>query len=179
VPTELPLTGSERYITGSAFASQSTSSSLMRRQIAPRTRKRGSCRRQLQQAIRSASDTRQATKPIWAAALFPQIPTGWDDAFSDQFFDLSNNHGRVFGPHQRPGSYVLIGAFSTENIAPFRWPGHGYDSFNKARDNFARRVSRASVFQLIGSVDLENAIVADPEVSTGDHDGTAALLWAK
>jgi hypothetical protein len=111
--------------------------------------------------------------------LFPQIPTGWDDAFSNQFFELSNNHGRIFGPHQRPGSYVLIGAFSTESIAPFRWPGHRYDSFNKARDHFARRISRASVFQLIGSVDLENAIVADPEVSTGDHDGTAALLWAK
>jgi hypothetical protein len=108
--------------------------------------------------------------------LYPQIPSGWDDAFSDEPFEFSNNHGRVFGPHKSDGGYVMIGAFSREQVVPFRWPGHRYSSFNRARDDFARRLAQASEYKLVGYVSLENSIVGDANVTTGDHDGRAVLL---
>jgi hypothetical protein len=39
-----------------------------------------------------------------------QLPTGWDDAFSNHLFEVTNNHGRMFGPIQHGRSYILIGA---------------------------------------------------------------------
>lgn len=109
---------------------------------------------------------------------YSQIPRGWDDALSDDPFELSNNHGRLFGPHRTPRGYVLTGAFSREEVDLFRWPGHRYASFVKARDDFAERLARTSRYRLIGFVSLDNAAIDDPEVSTGDHDGNAALLAA-
>ena len=108
--------------------------------------------------------------------VYAQLPRGWDDAFSDGPFELSNNHGRFFGPYASSCAYVLLGAFSREEIDPFRWPGHQYASFNKARDDFAKRLDQASGYRLIGFIELDNAIVDDPQVSTGDHDGKAVLL---
>ena len=32
--------------------------------------------------------------------LYAQLPQGRDDAFSNDIFEVSNNHGRIFGPHQ-------------------------------------------------------------------------------
>jgi hypothetical protein len=110
--------------------------------------------------------------------LYAQIPSGWDDAFSDEPFALSNNHGRIFGPHQSGGTYVFVGAFSREEVVPFRWPGHRYASFIQARDDFARRLDQSSQFKLGGTVNLENAI-ADDEVTTGDHDGMTVLIRAQ
>jgi hypothetical protein len=107
--------------------------------------------------------------------IFPQIPRGWDDALSDEPFELSNNHGRLFGPHKALRGYVLTGAFSREELDPFRWPGHRYASFNKARDDFAKRLNQGP-YRLVGYVSLDNAVVDDPLVSTGDHDGKAVLL---
>jgi hypothetical protein len=109
---------------------------------------------------------------------YSQIPRGWDDALSDEPFELSNNHGRFFGPHRAARAYVLTGAFSREEVDLFQWPGHRYASFVKARDDFAERLARTSRYRLIGLVSLDNAAVDDPEVSTGDHDGKAALLAA-
>jgi hypothetical protein len=109
---------------------------------------------------------------------YQQIPRGWDDALSDGPFELSNNHGRLFGPHRTARAYVLTGAFSREEVDLFRWPGHRYASFGKARDDFAERLARTSRYRLIGFVSLDNSAVDDPEVSTGDHDGKAALLAA-
>jgi len=111
--------------------------------------------------------------------LYAQIPSGWDDAFSDEPFAFSNNHGRIFGPHQAAGAYVFVGAFSREEVVPFRWPGHRYASFNQARDDFARRLDQSSQFKLDGTVRLENALTADGEVTTGDHDGMATLMRAQ
>ena len=108
--------------------------------------------------------------------LYTQIPSGWDDAFSDEPFEFSNNHGRVFGPHKSDRGYIMIGAFSREEVVPFRWPGHRYASFNQARDDFARRLDQTSEYKVIGYVSLENAISGDAEVTTGDHDGRAVLL---
>lgn len=62
--------------------------------------------------------------------LYAQLPRGRDDAFSNDPFEISNNHGRVFGPHQAGGAFVFIAAFSREEVDPFRSPGHRYASFN-------------------------------------------------
>ena len=106
-----------------------------------------------------------------------QLPAGRDDAFSNRVFELSNNHGRMFGPH-RTDAHVFIGAFSREAVDPLRWPGHRYASFNQARDDFARELDRRTRFKSAGFVDLGNAIAGDANASTGDHDGRAVLLRA-
>jgi hypothetical protein len=118
-------------------------------------------------------------KAYLGGQVYAQTPRGWDDAFSDEPFELSNNHGRFFGPHRAPDSYVTIGAFSREVVDLFRWPGHRYASFNQARDDLAARLDQRSRFKLIGFINLDNSIVGDPEISTGDHDGKAALLKAR
>ena len=117
-------------------------------------------------------------KAVVGDQVYAQLPRGWDDALSDAPFEFSNNHGRLFGPHATSRGYVLIGAFSREEVDPFRWPGHLYASFNKARDDFAERLDRLSPYRRTGFVDLQNAISDDPLVSTGDHDGKAILLKA-
>jgi hypothetical protein len=110
---------------------------------------------------------------------YEQLPGGRDDAFSNRIFELSNNHGRLFGPHPVGTAYVSIGAFSREEVRPFRSPEHGYASFNRARDDFSQNLDRHTAFKLEGFVDLANAIIGDPEFSTGDHDGLAVLLRAR
>lgn len=110
--------------------------------------------------------------------IYDQLPAGGDDAFSNRVFELSNNHGRLFGPHRTNRGYVSMGAFSREAVDLLRWPGHRYASFNQARDDFARHLDRATPFKSAGFVALKNAIVGDPNVTTGDHDGRGALLRA-
>jgi hypothetical protein len=110
---------------------------------------------------------------------FRQQPSGYDDAFSNGVFELTNNHGRLFGPSTFQDAYVTIGAFSREEIRPFRWPEHGYASFNRARDDFAQSLDGRTPFRRAGTVDLSNAIADDPEVTTGDHDGHAVVLIAR
>lgn len=111
--------------------------------------------------------------------IYPQLPAGRDDAFSNRVFELSNNHGRLFGPHKMGDAYVFTGAFSREEIRPFRWPEHGYASFKIARDDFAERLDRHTPFKLGGRVELNNAIADDPALTTGDHDGEAVILRAE
>ncbi|MCG7392293.1 hypothetical protein MHY87_05185 [Microvirga sp. ACRRW] len=108
--------------------------------------------------------------------LYSQLPKGWDDAFSNEIFELSNNHGRIFGPHLVGQTYLFTAAFSRERVDPFRWPGHRFASFNQARDDFAERMSRNTAYKVIGSVSLDNALMDNPKLTTGDHDGTAIVL---
>jgi hypothetical protein len=107
--------------------------------------------------------------------LVGQIPTRRDSAFSNNLFELTNNHGRMFGPYRFGNSYVFTGAFSRERVRlePAR---HEFESFNQARDDFARQLSLKSEFKLSGTVNLDNAIVGEPDIGTGDHDGVAVLL---
>ena len=105
-----------------------------------------------------------------------QLPAGWDDAFSNHLFEMTNNHGRMFGPFQQGPSYILIGAFSREEVSLLHWPEHRYASFRKARDEFAASLDRQTEFKLTGYVDMHNAIIDDPNVTTGDHDGKAVVL---
>jgi hypothetical protein len=110
--------------------------------------------------------------------IYAQLPAGRDDAFSNRIFELSNNHGRIFGPSIIDGAYVFIGAFSREEVRPLRWPEHGYASFNRARDDFSQDLDRTTQFKLSGFIDMANAIIGDPEITTGDHDRLAVLLRA-
>lgn len=111
--------------------------------------------------------------------LYAQLPKGWDDAFSNEVFELSNNHGRIFGPHRLEQSYLFTGAFSRERVDPFRWPGHRYASFNQARNDFAQRLDRNTVYKTAGIVQLDNDLPDDPKLTTGDHDGRAIVLRAR
>jgi hypothetical protein len=110
--------------------------------------------------------------------LYAQLPKGWDDAFSNDVFEVNNNHGRVFGPHKMGEAYVFIAAFSREEVDPFASPKHRYASFNRARDDFTQRLDRNTSYKVSGFVNLGNAIIGDPEFATGDHDGMAVLVRA-
>jgi hypothetical protein len=108
--------------------------------------------------------------------LYAQLPQGRDDAFSNDIFEVSNNHGRIFGPHQLGQGYVFAGAFSREEIDPLRDPLHSYNSFNRARDDFTQRLDRSTDFKVSRFVDLGNALIGDPKLTTGDHDGIAVVV---
>lgn len=110
--------------------------------------------------------------------FYDQLPAGFDDAFSNGIFEETNNHGRVFGPHRFGELYVFIAAFSRERVNFLEWPSHRYASFIQARDDFARHLDEKSVFKTAGFVHLDNAIVDDPKITTGDHDGCAVVLRA-
>ncbi len=117
---------------------------------------------------------------------FRQLPEQAKHAFSDGPFELGNNHGRVFGPAPlEPGggtagdrTYCFIGAFSREHVDPVAKVKHRYGSFNRARDEFTRRMDECTQFKITGLVWLDNAVLGDPQFTTGDHDGMAVLLTA-
>lgn len=110
---------------------------------------------------------------------YPQLPADGRRAFSDRWFIIPNNHGRIFGPAIFDDMYIFIGAFSREGIAPFARVKHSYISFNAARDDFAERMDEKSLFRIRGVVDLDNALFDHPLRTTGDHDGLAVVLWAQ
>jgi hypothetical protein len=110
--------------------------------------------------------------------LYAQLPKGWDDAFSNDVFEVNNNHGRIFGPHRMGDVYLFVAAFSREDVDPFRDPGHRFASFNRARDDFTQRLDRATDYKVSGFVPLGNALVGDPRFTTGDHDGVAVMVRA-
>lgn len=111
-------------------------------------------------------------------SFFPQLPEQHNHAFSDEPFFLNNNHGRIFGAYAFDRAFVFIAAFSREHVDPVARPGHRYASFNKARDDFMSRMDQPTAFKGVGYVNLGNMVVDDPKISTGDHDGMAAMLVA-
>jgi hypothetical protein len=109
--------------------------------------------------------------------LLCQLPEGEKMAFSDRPCELSNNHGRIFGPYFKEGKYYFIGAFSREVVNYLKIKEiHQFGSFLQARAAFARGLDQQTEFKLSGYIDLGNAIGTDPKLTTGDHDGKAALL---
>lgn len=110
--------------------------------------------------------------------LYAQLPKGWDDAFSNDIFEVNNNHGRIFGPHKAGDAYVFTAAFSREEVDPFGSPKHRYASFNRARDDFTQRLDYYTTYKVSGFVNLGNALIGDPKMTTGDHDGMAVLVRA-
>jgi len=108
--------------------------------------------------------------------LHPQFPDTPAHAFSDEPYELNNNHGRFFGPYRYEDAFVFVGAVSREKVAPLSTPRHQYVSFNRGRDAFAEAMDLHSAFHRIAFVSLDNALIDTPDVGTGDHDGMAAVL---
>jgi hypothetical protein len=108
--------------------------------------------------------------------LFPQIPAEKHHAISDEPFELHNNHGRFFGPCLWAGRYFFIGALSREKLVPATKAEHMFISFNQARDKFARVLTEKSSYKITAFLNLENTLLDDPGVGTGDHDGIVVVL---
>ncbi|WP_235660496.1 hypothetical protein [Mycolicibacterium gilvum] len=110
--------------------------------------------------------------------LYRQQPRGLLVGYSDAFFLLPNNHGRIFGPDpvETSSGYVWSGAFSTEEFVFYQGlPRHAYVSGNDARDALAAKLVTSGRATLGTPVSLENSYNTDT-VTTGDHDGYAAVL---
>jgi hypothetical protein len=110
--------------------------------------------------------------------VYPELPRGPGDCFSDQPFVLPNDHGRIFGPHSTSEGWLFSGAFSREGIRIGQKIPHVYESMNRARDAFARGMTVSAGYELVGFVDLGNAILGDRERGSGDHDGIAVFVRA-
>jgi len=109
--------------------------------------------------------------------LFSQFPQRNERAFSNRWFILNNNHGRIFGPYFKGGRYYFIAAFSREIVDWLKIKEiHQFGSFSQARDDFSWNMDRKTSYKVKGFLDLDNAIVGDPKVGTGDHDGLAVIL---
>ncbi len=111
--------------------------------------------------------------------LFHQLPVKAGHAFSNEPFELHNNHGRIFGPFPTKDGWMFIGALSRERFDPLTRTEHVYVSFNQARDHFARKLDEVTGYKITRRVDLGNALADDPAACTGDHDGKAVVLRAE
>ena len=110
-----------------------------------------------------------------AGRLFVQIPSVKHHAFSNDPFEIANNHGRLFGPVFQNGRCFFIGAFSREDVDPVTKHKHIFASFNQARDAVAHRLETRSKCRIKAYVPLNNALVGDNRFTTADHDGIA--IW--
>lgn len=109
---------------------------------------------------------------------YRQQPRGLLVGYSDDFFLLPNNHGRIFGPDpvETASGYVWSGSFSTEEFVFYQGlPRHGYVSSNVARDALAAQLIASGRATSGGSVSLDNAYNTDT-TTTGDHDGYAVVV---
>jgi hypothetical protein len=111
--------------------------------------------------------------------LFEQLPVGRGRAFANEPFELHNNHGRIFGPFRFKDGWLFIAALSREKFDPITKTEHVFVSFNRAREDFARKLDAATRYKLVGHVELGNALGGDTAVTTADHDGKAVLLRAQ
>jgi hypothetical protein len=109
---------------------------------------------------------------------FGQCPPGSEETYSDAPFEVSNNHGRIFGPTEWKGAYVFTGAFSRESVDLVTKVKHQFESFDRARDAFTQKLSARTDYRVSAFVCLGNAILDDASLTTGDHDGMAVLLRA-
>lgn len=111
--------------------------------------------------------------------LYQMIPEQKKHAFSNKHFELDNNHGRIFGPHQKNNIYYFTGAFSRENVAPLDKVKHAFSSFNKARDDVAQKLDEKTSYKIKEKLDLGNSFSNNLLFSTGDHDGIAIVVFAQ
>lgn len=109
--------------------------------------------------------------------LYPMLPRGQGEAFSDGPAWLPNNHGRVFGPVAVEGGFAFAGAFSLEGVRLLPRPAHVYRSFQASRENLADRLAARTVYRRAGYVEMGSRLDT-PAETTGDHDGRAVLLVA-
>jgi hypothetical protein len=116
---------------------------------------------------------------IIAGIVYAQLPAGKHRAFSNEPFELGNNHGRIFGPHRVEDGWLFIGAFSREHVESEPKVQHKFVSFVRARDDYARCLTQHTPFKFARLVPMENTLDARSGVTTGDHDGFAVMLIAK
>jgi hypothetical protein len=112
-------------------------------------------------------------------AHYAQEPTGANQAFSNCFYILPNDHARFFGPAPTPladgTGFVWTAALSRERVGIYDWSfTHRYVSFEQARNTLRDNLLRNGATDL-GMVSLGNA-VNSPTQFTGDHDGYAAVV---
>ncbi|EHB46974.1 hypothetical protein MycrhDRAFT_6033 [Mycolicibacterium rhodesiae JS60] len=109
--------------------------------------------------------------------VYGQQPTGSREAFSNAHWLLVNDHGRLFGPSPdaTDTGFVWTASFSREQpgLANLT-PTHIYVSFDKARDAVRDGLVGGGATDL-GLVDLGNRLFGRT-VTTGDHDGYAAVI---
>lgn len=110
--------------------------------------------------------------------IYEQLPDGKEEAFSDEPFETRNNHGRIFGPHPYRGGWLFVGAFSRERMDLLDKVKHRYVSFNQARDDLSQRLDTKTDYKVKAFVQLDNALIGDAAVTTGDHDGVAVMVIA-
>ncbi len=108
--------------------------------------------------------------------VYEQLPDGKEEAFSNEPFELGNNHGRMFGPHPYRGGWLFIGAFSREKMDLLDKVRHRYVSFNQARDDLSQRLDTRTDYRIKDYLDLDNALIGDPTATSGDHDSVAVLM---
>ena len=110
---------------------------------------------------------------------YQQRPIGFLEAFSNNSYTQTNDHGRIFGPDpvQTSSGYVWTGAFSTEKVSGYFFgiPLHSYVSSNAARAALAAGLIASGQATYGGTVNLENAYNTGT-ITTGDHDGYAVIL---
>lgn len=109
---------------------------------------------------------------------YRQQPSGLLVGYSDDFFLVRNNHGRIFGPDpvETADGYVWSGSFTTEDLAFVNGlPRHVYVSSNEARDALAADLVASGRGQLGGVVALDNSHNTET-ITTGDHDGNAVVI---
>ncbi len=102
--------------------------------------------------------------------LHGQQPAIKDFAFSDYMWAFTNNHARLFGPHQGPGGRIWIGASSRE-----KGVAHDYVSFSRSRDAMRQALVAHADARHLGCLPLRNRLDT-PTEQTGDHDGHASVL---
>lgn len=108
---------------------------------------------------------------------FPQIPYRKRYAFADHNLFRTNNHGRIMGPDGYQGKFIYVAAFSRETFHLFSKIHHAFLSFQTARDDFSRKLTRGNTYRLVGYCFLDNQKNEDG-VTTADHNGYAAVLAA-
>jgi hypothetical protein len=106
--------------------------------------------------------------------FYKQVPGKNGQTFSDAPFEISNCHGRIFGPCEINGVYYFSGALSKEKVV-VSIPIHRYDSFNIARDKLANNLNSKTNYKTISYVEMLNSLSSD-SLTTGDHDGKAILI---
>jgi len=108
--------------------------------------------------------------------IYGQLPSEEGHAFSDAHYEFNNDHGRMFGPYRIEKGYLFIGAFSREVVGIYGSGfTHKYGSFKRARDGFARSISRKTDLKKVSYVEMGNKIDSS-DTTTGDHDGKAVLI---
>ncbi|MBP1640382.1 MAG: hypothetical protein H6Q17_1965 [Bacteroidetes bacterium] len=110
-------------------------------------------------------------------AYIHQLPDEYKRALANRSFLKTNNHGRIMGPEYYDGQYVFVGAFSREVFQLFTKAHHAFRSFLIARNDFCQKLDKGQTYKIVGRYNLGNNINTN-QFTTGDHDGTAILLYA-